>query len=158
MVGASRTRKLLHAGAMFRRGASIGSVASEVGISLRHACRLKRDPRIYDAALCAKKSRLGRPSKMSSKQQADVRLALLAKFSLSEHSIARARRIIREVSGIDYAPAYVYELLRKLKARLPKGVLFGHYNHTKHRCNTCGQLLVKRECLLCLIRDIKAKD
>ncbi len=83
MAGSTKARKLLHAGSMFRRGASISRVAQEVGLSLRQVCRLKRDPRIYDAALCAKNLRNGRPSKLSTKQQADVRLALLAKFSLS---------------------------------------------------------------------------
>lgn len=154
----NKTKAMVHIGDMIRGGASLMQVSSEVGLSRRHIRRLKRDPRIYNAELCKQSRLLGRRPRLSTKQQADVRLALLAKFSLSEHSIARARRIIREVSGVDYAPAYVYELLRKLKAKLPKGVLFGHYNHTKHRCNTCGQLLVKRECLLCMIREIKAQS
>lgn len=149
---------MIRAGGLLQQGFSTWSVAKELGLSPRHVKRLKKDPRTYDPELCRATKYRGRPCGMKKSKQDDVRLALLAKFSLSEHSIERARRIIREVSGIDYSASHVYRLLRQLKAKLPKGVLFGHYNHTKHRCNSCGALLVKRECLLCMIREIKGSN
>lgn len=152
------SQKMLKVGSLLRNGATAIRVANEVGMHPKSIRRLRKDPRLYDPELCKISKYSGRKPRLPQNQKDDVRLALLAKFSLSEHSIERARRIIREVSGIDYSASHVYRLLRQLKAKLPKGVLFGHYNHTKHRCNTCGALLVKRECLLCMIREIKGSS
>lgn len=151
----SKAKRWLKAGQLLRQGMSGCAVASAVGLTPRSIRKLRRDPRLYDPELNAISRYAGRRSKIPAQKHDDVRLALLHRFSLSEHSISRARRIIREVSGIDYPIRTVYLLLKKLKAELPKGALAGHYNHTKHRCNGCGAMLVKRTCLLCMVREIQ---
>jgi len=141
---------------MLRNGVPAWKVAKDVGLAPQSVRRLRRDPRLYDPELNAISRYAGRKSRIPKQKHDDVRLALLHRFSLSEHSIMRARRIIAEVSGVEYPVKTVYRLLKQLKAEIPKGALAGHYNHTKHRCNGCGALLVKRTCLLCMVREIQA--
>jgi len=150
----SKAKRWFRAASLLSSGRSINEVAREVCLTPRMVCKLKRDPRIYSPELASKSRYRGRPCQMDKDQQNRARLALIGKFSLDEHSISRAQRIIREVSGIEYSTVHVRRLIKRLKAELPKGALYGHYNHKKRRCK-CGALLVKRTCLLCLIQEIQ---
>jgi len=150
----SKCKRWLKAGSLLKQGFSAVRVSQELGLSPKTVRRLKRDPRIYSPELASKSRYRGRPCQMDKDQQNRARLALIGKFSLDEHSISRAQRIIKEVSGIEYSTVHVRRLIKRLKAELPKGALYGHYNHKKRRCK-CGALLVKRTCLLCLIQEIQ---
>lgn len=151
----SKVKRWVSAERLIKQGYSSAKVAGELGLSERWVRKLKRDPRIYAAEKPTSRYS-GRPCVMSKEAQNNARLALIGQFSLTEHSVKRAQRIIAEVTGIEYCLRHVYDLIKRLKIELPKGALFGHYNHKKRRCLGCGAKLVKRTCLLCLLKEIEA--
>lgn len=130
---------------MLAGGHSVHDVARVMRVHPRTVKRWRRRPQ--------QKQWGGARRGLSEQQQQQARLALLHHFNVDEDGIRRAAKIIREATGVEYHPDHVRRILKRLKVLgVPRGVQFGAYNTTKHRCPVCRAKLVKRICYACFLQ------